>query len=542
MREDNTFLGWIFRGNLIFTKIAFFLLFFMCSKNGYSQTIINTWQGTSAEEVTYRYTLHIDFQEVEDAYAKIYILKDINTPTFSQMISSHTFSYSIEPVDTTVMTDNHGNEYIRAEWDAPLDSVKITLEANVTVTTEYGKFISSAHYPVASELIPDSIEQYLQPTQNCQSEAPEIVHLADSLVSNSISEVDAAIRIINWVRYHMKWICTCSMPFVYGDALNTLQYGGGNCVNFGNLSLALLRAAGIPAREVFGPMIHDWTSYCGHRWVEVYYPDRGWIQYETAYWMPNEGSLPWTFLIPRHIKTYSGSGVGVTKGYFVEKHQTSTDITSSPTSKLISSASIDTSDFITYCITIRNDRSYEVNTVFLTTSVSSNDWQVFLSQDSIYFDPQHPWGETRDIAITIAPPQHISENDTAKVRVTATSQYSKSFNQLIYRFILDLSKVDDTLIQHGPTDFSLLQNYPNPFNNQTTIMYRMKESGHVSLDIYDIMGRKVRTLVNENKDANQFSVIWDGKNDRGEFLASGIYFCTMKTGNYLEEKKIIYLK
>jgi len=542
MKEISTLSSKKSNSYFIFTRIIFPLLFFIIGKTGFTQMIINTWEGTSTETVNYSYTLKINFQAIEDAYANVYILQDVNTPAFLQKISNLNFSYSIEPVDTSVMKDEYGNKYIRAEWDTPLDSVKMYLEADVTVSTEYGEFISSAHYPVATEFIPDSIQQYLEPTQHCQSEAPEIVNVADSLVFNSNSEVDAVIKIINWVRYHMKWICTCSMPFVYSDALNTLQYGGGNCVNFGNLSLALLRAAGIPAREVSGPMIHDWVAYCGHRWVEVYYPDRGWIQYETSYWMPNEGALSWTFLVPRHIKTYSGSGVGVTKGCFVEEHQTSTNITSFPNSQLISSASIDTNDFITYYITIRNDHSFEANTILLTASVSSNDWQISLSQDSIYFDPEGPWGETRDIAITIAPPQNISENDSATVRVTATSLYSQLVEQLIFRLTPDLSHIDDIGLLDTPSDFSVMQNYPNPFNSQTIIQYQVKQSGHVSLVIYDMMGRKVCTLVNRNQNADHYSVTWNGTDDRGRFLASGIYFCALNTGDFFERKKIVFLK
>lgn len=542
MREENAFFQWILRGSFIFIRSAIFLLFFIGNKTVFTQTIINTWEGTSTENVEYSYTLNIDFQGVENAFANVHILQDVTTPTFSQMINSLTFSYSIEPIDTTVMTDNGGNEYMRVEWEIPLDRVKMTLEADITVSTEYGEFISFTHYPVASELVPDSIEQYLQPTQYCQSEATEIVHLADSLVSSCISEADAVIKIINWVRYHMKWICTCSMPFIYSDALNTLQYGGGNCVNFGNLSLALLRAAGIPARKVFGPMIHDWIAYCGHRWVEVYYPGKGWIQYETSYWMPNEGSLPWTFLIPKHIKTYSGSGVGISNGYVIEEHQTTTNINSSPTSIVTSSTSIDTNDFITYYITIRNDHTYDVNTILLSTSVSSEDWQVSLSQDAVYFDPEGPWGETRDIAITIAPPKNISESDSANVIVTATSQYSQSVEQLIYRITPDFSKADEILIQNIPPYFSLMQNYPNPFNSQTIIQYQIKQSGRVSLVIYDMMGRKVRTLVNKNQNTDHYSVTWDATNDQGESLASGVYFCTLNTGNFFERKKIVFLK
>jgi len=503
----------------------------------FSQTIINTWEGTSSEDVHYKYTLNVNFNGVEEACVNIYILKNFDTPMFSQIIKSHTINYSIEPIKATTMKDNDGNEYIKAEWTPPIDSVKVILEANLIVSTTYGHFFSSTHYPIESELIPDSIQMYLQPTGSCQSEAPEMVCLADSLVSNSMSEVDAVIKIINWVRYNMKWICTCSMPFVYGDALNTFYYGGGNCVNFGNLSIALLRAAGIPARKIFGPMIHDWTASCGHQWVEVYYPDKGWIQYETSYWMPNEGSLPWTFLIPRHIKTYSGSGIGITTGYAVEEHYTSTIITSSPSSIQTHSISIDTSNFITHCITIRNNRPTEADTVLLTTFTSSNNWQVSLSQDSIYFDPYNPWGDTRDAAITIAPPQNITGTDIVTVVVTATSQNTGLVEQLIYSIKPNFSKIEDITLKNLPTEFALLQNYPNPFNAKTNISFDVPYHSHVQINILNVRGQFIQRVMDENLLAGKHKIVYDAS-----LLTSGIYFLQIKTDRFTKIKKMLLLK
>ncbi|MBN2415994.1 T9SS type A sorting domain-containing protein [bacterium] len=505
--------------------------------NFFAQTMINTWDGTSSEDVTHRYTVTIDFQGAADAYLNLYTLTNVETATFSQSIRSHTITYSVAPVRTTALKDNHGNEYMKIEWESPIDSVTVISETELTVSTSYGRFISSATYPIESALIPDSIQQYLLPNGFCQSDASEIVDLADSLVSNSASEADAVITIVNWVRYNMRWICTCDMPFIYSDALNTLYFGGGNCVNFCNLALALLRAAGIPAREAVGSMIHDWTSYAGHIWVEAYYPDQGWIQFETSYWMPNEGPLPNTFLLPRHIKTYAGTGMGLSPGYVTEQHQTSTVVTSSPVSLQSVSVSIDTDNFVTYWITIRNTNFSRPDSVFLSTLVTANDWHVSLPQDAFYIDPDEPWEETRDLALTITPPQDVTETDTVTVCVTAISQATGSAEQVLFRINHDLSGVENPDGIDVPTEVMLFQNYPNPFNRSTLIPYRVNAPGDVTVKMYNLAGQEIETLVNEFHETGDYEIIW--KPDR---LPSGLYVYKIQAGNMSVTKKLIFQK
>ncbi|MGB8657062.1 MAG: T9SS type A sorting domain-containing protein [Candidatus Zixiibacteriota bacterium] len=90
--------------------------------------------------------------------------------------------------------------------------------------------------------------------------------------------------------------------------------------------------------------------------------------------------------------------------------------------------------------------------------------------------------------------------------------------------------------------FSLSQNYPNPFNQTTKIEFTVAKSGFVILTIYDILGRKVRALVGEHLSSGHKSVLWDGKNDEGKEIASGIYFCRLRVGDSSEIKKLVLLK
>jgi hypothetical protein len=86
------------------------------------------------------------------------------------------------------------------------------------------------------------------------------------------------------------------------------------------------------------------------------------------------------------------------------------------------------------------------------------------------------------------------------------------------------------------------QNVPNPFNPATTIRYAIAGDNPVSLTIYDVAGRKVRTLVNERQRADIYQVSWDGANDAGVRVASGVYFYKLVAGKFTQTKKMLLLK
>jgi len=74
-----------------------------------------------------------------------------------------------------------------------------------------------------------------------------------------------------------------------------------------------------------------------------------------------------------------------------------------------------------------------------------------------------------------------------------------------------------------PDKFALLQNFPNPFNPETCIVYQIPTSSFVHLAIYNLLGEKVKQMVEEQKQPGEYSVIWDGKDDDGKRVSSGIY-------------------
>lgn len=104
-----------------------------------------------------------------------------------------------------------------------------------------------------------------------------------------------------------------------------------------------------------------------------------------------------------------------------------------------------------------------------------------------------------------------------------------------------ISDIRDTEVKQ-PVSFSLKQNYPNPFNPTTTIKYSIDKTGIVKLNVYNVLGKKVRTIVNGKKSAGIYSVLWDGTDDNGNKVASGIYFCNLEMKNQKITSKMILLK
>ena len=98
-------------------------------------------------------------------------------------------------------------------------------------------------------------------------------------------------------------------------------------------------------------------------------------------------------------------------------------------------------------------------------------------------------------------------------------------------------------IQTTPTEFALLQNFPNPFNPETTIGYELAESADVTLQIYNVVGQVVRTLmVSEPQLVGRYQVRWDGMDDRGVPVSSGIYFYQISAGKFQDVRKLMLLK
>ncbi|RMF60150.1 MAG: T9SS C-terminal target domain-containing protein [Calditrichaeota bacterium] len=93
-----------------------------------------------------------------------------------------------------------------------------------------------------------------------------------------------------------------------------------------------------------------------------------------------------------------------------------------------------------------------------------------------------------------------------------------------------------------PERFALHPNYPNPFNPETTIRYDLPVPAEVRLTIYDLLGRVVRTLVAKKQAAGAHAAVWDGRDDSGKQLASGVYVYRLDAGEFKKSAKMLLLK
>jgi hypothetical protein len=112
----------------------------------------------------------------------------------------------------------------------------------------------------------------------------------------------------------------------------------------------------------------------------------------------------------------------------------------------------------------------------------------------------------------------------------------------VMKAIYGQTGISDQPAHDLPKSFALLPNYPNPFNPETYIEYTLPADCQVTLAVYNILGQRVRTLINEYQSAGLKSVRWDGKNDSGNQVSAGVYFYSIKADNFTQAKKMILLK
>ena len=107
-----------------------------------------------------------------------------------------------------------------------------------------------------------------------------------------------------------------------------------------------------------------------------------------------------------------------------------------------------------------------------------------------------------------------------------------------YNFINELGM----MVKLIPNEYTISQNYPNPFNPFTTLSYGLPEDAMVNITIYDMMGRKINTLVSSHQTAGFKSIQWDATNNQGQPVSAGVYLYSIQTGQFSQTKKMVLLK
>ena len=120
-------------------------------------------------------------------------------------------------------------------------------------------------------------------------------------------------------------------------------------------------------------------------------------------------------------------------------------------------------------------------------------------------------------------------------------KYSYRLKQVDFNGSFEYSDVVEVDVP-APLVFVLEQNYPNPFNPSTLINYQIPQNADVNLEIYNALGQKVKSLVNEIQEPGNYEVVWNGKNDSGNTLPSGVYLYRITAGSYIKVMKMIFLR
>jgi transglutaminase-like putative cysteine protease len=242
-------------------------------------------QGTMASTVHYTTTRDIIVPNgTQKVVIQIPTVLNASLFAYSQRVLSFSISYSRKPDEATA-TDGG----ITATWLNPPPRLSYTIAANLTIDVQVAGLNSESQLPIRLNSSDQSASEYLAPSKYVQSNDSAIKKTAETLVSNAHYESAAVTSIMLWVRDYLKYDSSVTNH----DAAWTFYNKRGTCENYAQLSLALLRSVGIPARYVSGYLVggditvssylstygYSWNAG-SHAWIEVYYPDIGWVPYE----------------------------------------------------------------------------------------------------------------------------------------------------------------------------------------------------------------------------------------------------------------------
>jgi len=148
--------------------------------------------------------------------------------------------------------------------------------------------------------------------------------------------------------------------------------------------------------------------------------------------------------------------------------------------------------------------------------------------------------EKNDIAYYYSYPVFADVNNDGALDCIVVRYDYPSFSNYVYEIYSTGSTGFNE--KGAPAGFKLMQNYPNPFNPSTTIQFNLNKSQPVAITIYDVLGNKIKTLVNELKESGNHEIMWDGTSDSGVRQSTGVYVYQLKSGNAASVKKMLLLK
>lgn len=289
------------------TAIALMLFAALCASDCRAATLVLEGSVEGAVEVSQERTFAVGAGGLNKLTFRFANPSDFSSPFLKQTISARRVEYSPRPDSVATERDGFGNAFTVVSWTGLRSDASVTERYTVSTEIELGKVTSAGRFPMAGGEIPQDAALFLKPTPLVQSGDARIRELALRLSSGASTEQGAVMSVLNWVVDNVRY----RTPIPDYDALWTLKTGEGNCQNFAHLSVAMLRSLGIPARVVGGVSLgRRWKvplengallqgiGQGGHAWMEVWYPDLGWVPYDAQ-----QSHL---FVGPRHIRQAVG--------------------------------------------------------------------------------------------------------------------------------------------------------------------------------------------------------------------------------------------
>jgi hypothetical protein len=173
----------------------------------------------------------------------------------------------------------------------------------------------------------------------------------------------------------------------------------------------------------------------------------------------------------------------------------------------------------------------------------SLEWDPSPDEDFQYYELVRSGTDGDDLVIELVETSYEDFNIDAGIEYSykiAAYDYNGNFSGYSEPVLVSmLSAQENGLV---PVAYALQQNYPNPFNPTTNINYELPNNEFVSIDIYDVMGHRIKSLVSSNQDAGYKSVHWNATNDLGQPVSAGMYIYTIQAGDFRQTLKMVLLK
>jgi hypothetical protein len=187
--------------------------------------------------------------------------------------------------------------------------------------------------------------------------------------------------------------------------------------------------------------------------------------------------------------------------------------------------------------------SVSLTAIYHTTINNNDGWGQYAASPDIPlvfpYATEFDWTQFH-VDVTIPDPPSGETAKSISVRLHPLGRFSGT----VWMDKLEVMRTPTGVVEHEfqPSSYNLFQNYPNPFNPSTTISYSLPKVSFVTLKIYDILGREVKTLVSNEQNNGLHNVQWNGDNNYGSKVSSGIYLYRIEAGDFIVTKKMLLLK